>query len=340
MLGDDILGQPAVLRMLDRALQQGRLAQSYLFEGPSGVGKRRTALALAAAAIADGVPDPALRERISSGKHPDVRLYGPREEGHGNLPVELLREEILPFTQYAPFESSQAFLVFDEAHICFPPHHAEAANALLKTLEEPRPRVHFILISERPDQLLPTIRSRCQRVRFQRLETAVLDAILAQQGIESAPRDAAIALADGQADRALELARDGRAQVLLDQALRLDAAIAEGAPGKLVELSESLARQDDLRAVLESLAMVYRDVAAHRAGLPDDLLLFRRAAERIRAHAERLDAEEAAARVRLLQHTVRSFDRNANVGLALDALLLHLGHARASMPKLDIAPFR
>ena len=96
---DDILSQPAT-RVLRRALDQDRLPSAYLFEGPSGVGKQKAAVALATEAITAGSAEPeALARRIAGGTHPDVRIFGPRDEGGRNIQVEFLRKEVLPVTE-------------------------------------------------------------------------------------------------------------------------------------------------------------------------------------------------------------------------------------------------
>ncbi len=309
--------QETAVGILERAVAGDRVASSYLFEGPSGVGKQRAAIALAQAVIDGGE---AVSRRIAEGSHPDVRVFLPREEGKRNIQVEQLREEILPFAQFAPFEARAAFLIFPEADVSFPEQPPESANALLKTLEEPRPGVHFVLLSERPDRLLPTIRSRCQRVRFGRLPNAVLEAILAEHGSEEEAREAAIALADGRADRALALASGG-ASALLERALTLDELTVTGGPGALVKAAEELARGDELAAVLDALVTFYRDVAAASLGLPDDALAFRHSAAQIRARAARLGAAVAADRVEALEEARVALERNANAEIVVDALL-------------------
>ncbi|MCC6873169.1 MAG: AAA family ATPase [Sandaracinaceae bacterium] len=316
-----VLGQDVAVTILERAIASDRVASSYLFEGPAGVGKKLAAMALADAVIGG---TGSVSRRIEEGSHPDVRVFLPREEGKRNIPVDFLRQQILPFAQFAPFEARAAFLIFPEADVSFPEAPSESANALLKTLEEPRPNVHFILLSERPDRLLPTIRSRCQRVRFGRLPAAVLHALLEARGVGEEARDAAVALADGRVDRALELA-DGGALELLEQAIAIDDAVTAGGPGALVRLGEELARgEQPLEGVLEALTGYYRDVAAAALGLPDTSLAHRHHAARIRERAELLGAARAARRVELLAETRFSFERNANPEIALDALLFAL----------------
>ena len=311
-----IAAQDVALATLRRALEEDRLASAYLFEGPSGVGKGRTALALARAVLGE-----AAWPRVSAGKHPDVRTFGPRDEGARNIKVAFLREEILPYAEFAPFEGSAAFLIFPEVDVSFPQHHAEAANAILKTLEEPKRGVHFVLLSERPERLLPTIRSRCQRLRFRRLPDAVLEDVLAREGIDDAGvRAAAIALADGRADRALHLAEEGTAATLLELALRVDDAVSQARPGLLVDVAEELAKSDELALALDTVQLFYREVAAAAAGLADDRLRFRHAAAEVRARAK-VGARVASERVALVQQALADLEANANKQVTLDALV-------------------
>ena len=327
MSGHDPLGslrsQEHAIGILRAALARGKLASAYLFEGPSGVGKTLAAQALARAVIGASAPD--VDRRILAGAHPDVRILSPRDEGDRNLKVEMVRSEVLPFAQFAPFEATHAFLIFPEADISFPEAHPEAANALLKTIEEPRPNVHFILLAERPDRLLATIRSRCQRVRFTRLPDAVVDDILAARAVPAEARQAAIALAGGSADLAFALAQDGLADTLLTLAMRADAAAASGRPGAIVLAAEQIARFDPIERVLEALALYYRDVAAAALGRPDEVLAFRHRASEIRSRAESLGASRASRAAELLRELDEQLDQNANAEIAIGALLAAVG---------------
>ena len=195
---DSVQAQEGAVRALLRAREHGRVASAYLFDGPSGVGKERTAFSFATDIVAGG--DPHIVARIESGSHPDVRVFGPRDEGKRNIQVEVLRTEILPLAQFAPFEAASTFFIFPEADVSFPVFQPEAANALLKTLEEPRPNVHFILTPARPASLLPTIRARCQRVRFARLPSAALRIILESEGVPDGPSGPAAPLRAARAD--------------------------------------------------------------------------------------------------------------------------------------------
>jgi len=325
MLLSDIRDQKPAIETLQAALVADRLSHAYLFVGPSGVGKEKTAIALACARNCEVAPGVGCRTcrvcaRVWAGSHPDVRVFHPREDGNHNLKVEYIREEILPFTHFAPFEAKVAFLIFPQADVSLPTQHAEAANALLKTLEEPRAGIVFVLLSERPDRLLSTIRSRSQRVRFGPLPRATLADILEVNGVPADQRETAAALAMGRADRAIDLAQDDRAQLLLDWALRLDEAVDARRPGALLDLAEELARSGDRDLVLETLSLFYRDVAAAALGNAETLLFAHRSDE-IEARARQLSAGDAAGRFAAIQETFTSLDRNANAEVTLDALL-------------------
>ncbi len=315
----DVLGQPMAVQTLRRAVRHERLASAYLFEGPAGVGKQLAALSLARHVVAEG--DPEVARRIEAGLHPDVRVFPPRDKGAGNLPVEQLREEILPLARFAPFEARATFLVFPEADRSFPVQHPEGANALLKTLEEPRPGVHFLLLSERPDRLLPTIRSRCQRVRFGRLGADVLATILRRAGHDEERIALAVALADGSAARALQLA-SGLFEELLEQALAIDEACATGGAGSLVEQAEAVARHEHRDALLEVLALYYRDVAAAALGEPPEQLGLSSQREAVARRAGTLPAEHAAERVRALLEAPEALARNASPQLLFEEMFL------------------
>ncbi len=323
---DAVRAQSAAVAALNRARERGRLASAYLFDGPSGVGKELAALALATDIVGSG--DPHVVERIELGAHPDVRVFRPRDEGKRNIQVEVLRTEILPLAQFAPFEATATFFIFPEADVSFPVFQPEAANALLKTLEEPRPNVHFILTSERPDSLLSTIRSRCQRVRFGRLPQAVLRDILRAEGASEDCIAPAIALSGGRADVALALASDGAVGALSELVFSIDRAIRGSGPGALVELAEQLARRDDLELALLTLQSFYRDLAVSSLGLPAAWLGFSESGEALLERASSVSATSAAARVSLIHQCVRSMQKNANKQVALDSLLFGLRDLR------------
>jgi len=239
----NIRGQARAVAQLKRALSQQRVAHAYLFCGPRHCGKYTTGVAVAAAlnCLND---DPELAqfgcgvcaacERIAAGIHPDVQTL--EQEGAAQIiPIETIRKRVIPQLGMAPHEGKARVFLIEEATALQGP----SANALLKTLEEPPARTHFILSTVAPDQLLPTIRSRCQRVSFSAL-----------------PVDVRAEL--GEVDE--------NETVLLDLARQLVRAADERNPRTMYEAAAATAKQKkQVVNVLELLASEYHESARQAA---------------------------------------------------------------------------
>jgi DNA polymerase-3 subunit delta' len=155
----------------------GAPSHAYLFHGPPGSGRRALARAFAAALLADGALEAAsVRERVGRGCHPDLTWVTP--SGANEMLVGDVDEALLAAAARTPFESSRRVFVLDGAHTM----SDQVAGRLLKTLEEPPPYVHIILIVHRLQDVLPTIASRCLRVRFDPLPLALIEERLGGEG--------------------------------------------------------------------------------------------------------------------------------------------------------------
>ncbi len=176
----------------------GEPSHAYLFYGPSGAGKRNVARAVAADLLSEGSPAPAsARARVASGAHPDLTWVTP--SGAHELLVSDIAEPVVGAASRTPFESARRVFVIERADTL----NDESANRLLKTLEEPAFFVHLILLTDRLSEVIGTIVSRCQLVRFdasppqelaERLERAAGGAVTS----ETALACARLALGDGE----------------------------------------------------------------------------------------------------------------------------------------------
>jgi DNA polymerase III subunit delta' len=179
----------------------GRPSHAYLFHGPAGSGKRTAARAFAAALLAEGAADPAgARTRVEHGTHPDLTWVAP--SGAHEMLVGDVQESVIAAAAMTPFEAARRVFVLERADTLI----EQAANKLLKTLEEPAPFVHLILLTDRLGEVLPTIRSRCQLVRFDALPPGELAERIARRGAPAEQAAACARLALGDGERALELA--------------------------------------------------------------------------------------------------------------------------------------
>jgi DNA polymerase-3 subunit delta' len=214
-----IYGHDAVVEHFRRTLASGRLASTYLFVGPEGIGKRRFALELARGLLCSETAEAALDacgrcascRLFAAGNHPDLELVGlPKDKS--KLPIEMFvgdrehrhQQGLCHRIALKPYLADRKIAIIDDADY----FNQESANCLLKTLEEPPPRSLLILIGTSPSRQLPTIRSRAQVVRFSPLDTVTVTRILTDRGLVSDPGQAEIAarLSEGSVSRALELA--------------------------------------------------------------------------------------------------------------------------------------
>jgi len=197
-MATEVVGQERAVATLERAAE--RPAHAYLLVGPRGSGVEEAARGFAARLI--GAADERAESLVQRGLHADVIEFEP---GGPTYKVDDVRERMLPAAHRAPVEGARkVLLIFEAEKLCLPP--AIAANALLKTLEEPPPSTVVILVTANADELIATIRSRCQRVDFEPVDDAALRAALERAGV--APEAAALAatLSGGQLARARALA--------------------------------------------------------------------------------------------------------------------------------------
>ena len=265
----EICGQDRPVGLLRRAWAGGRLAQAYCFDGPVGVGKRTTAVALAQAvnclsplAGPSGAEAPdacgACRActRIANGRHPDVTLITPEDKTV--ITIDQIRDLTIRAGLRA-YEGTTKVWILDPAHELQEP----AANALLKTLEEPAAGSLIVLVTSAGSALLPTIRSRCQEVRFTALSEEHLRTVLERHGRSPGDAAAAAALAGGSAERALSL----DAAELLPARARLVEEVwgSLGSLPSLLAQAERLAKdRASLEDALETLLAFTRDAAVAR----------------------------------------------------------------------------
>jgi len=201
-----IKGQTNALRFLEAALKSGRKSHSYIFNGPPGVGKRTAANWFVAGILCerpdDYVPCGACRScrTIARENYPYLRFVAPEKSA---IKINQIRD-IHDFLKYRVEQSVCRFIIIDEAQTMTP----EAANSLLKILEEPPHGTTFILLVDNLSRVFPTIISRCQVVNFTGLSKETISEILRERGYEEEKIAAVLPVSQGSAGRALELIED------------------------------------------------------------------------------------------------------------------------------------
>jgi DNA polymerase-3 subunit delta' len=175
---------------------------AYLFHGPAGTGKRAIARAFAAAVLQEGARTPdTVAERVARGSHPDLTWVRP--SGAAEVLVSDIEEPVVAAATRTPFESARRVFVIEAVDTM----NDQAANRMLKTLEEPPPFAHVLLLTDRREDVLATIVSRCQQVRFDPLPAPLMaDRLQTQEGVTSERALACARLALGDANQAARLA--------------------------------------------------------------------------------------------------------------------------------------
>jgi DNA polymerase-3 subunit delta' len=180
---------------------EGTPSHAYLFHGPAGSGKAQVARAFAAALLAEGAPDPAgAAHRVHAGVHPDLTWVAPSSSA--GILVGDVDEAVVAAASRTPFEARRRVFVIERADEL----NDQAANRMLKTLEEPPAFAHLLLLTSRLANVLPTIASRCQAVRFDAPSAEAIAERLGRHGVDPETARACARLGLGDAERALRLA--------------------------------------------------------------------------------------------------------------------------------------
>ena len=332
-----IAGHSRLLSLLARVIARDSMPPAVLLAGPPGVGKRLTALAIAQAINClqpqsakgferDACGDCTSCRRIARGIHPDVIVVEPGDMG--TIKIEQLRD-VIDRSQYRPFEGRRRVVIIDEADSA----GDDAQSALLKTLEEPPSASVFILVSSMPDALLPTVLSRCPRLRFGPLTpNEVARALVQDHGYSEQEARVAAAESDGSIGRALESqsedlaeARDAAQRILEETARDTD-------PVKRINLARELAEgkgtpaeeRNRLAVRLRSLGSLLRDVGIIATRADRAMMANTDLEQPLEKLASSFGAQRSMQGYAAVDRALAALDRNASPKVVADWLLLEL----------------
>ena len=289
MYAPELKGHEALRARLAERLVVGRLSGTLLFAGPEAVGKRRVALELARRELcfrrtACGACEGCrafLREPLPQ-ELPNLLHIAPEGKA-GLIRVAVVRDDdlveggVITWAHQAPPPGCHRWILVEDAHRL----NGHAANMLLKTLEEPPPDCHFILVTHRPDAMLPTIRSRAERIAFAPLPDTALWEVARERGWAESDRDRWCALAGGSF-RFLDPEAFAQACAQVEAWLHLAAGIpfTEAAAPLLPNRNAPQAQSEQLAQALERLLAVLADLNRLRAGKAPRLAAWREALAR------------------------------------------------------------
>jgi len=347
---DRIAGQERALEALIRAMDSGRLHHAWIFHGPQGVGKFTTALAWAAMLLDPdlgtdlaGNPivdrDSETQRLIRSGAHPDLFVIRKelaryeedkkvRDAKLASIPLGVVRHHLIEPAKLAPVRRTgslaQRVFIVDEAEMLDrSPTNAPVQNAILKTLEEPAPGIVIILVTSSEDRLLPTIRSRCQRVSFTALSRDAMQSWAQHSGLDpdQGEHDWLMDHAGGAPGRYAWAHAEGvyawsrEVLPMLDRAMRGEHPVALGT--RMSELVDGWAKDWVKRG--ESIGEHRSKEAANKLGAARMLAMV---AEHARSGLRDTDsAQDAAHTIELVERARQELDANVQIRFVMDHLV-------------------
>ena len=258
-----IIGQERALQVLRRALETNKINHAYLFVGPAGVGKKTAAGAFAQAIIL--AADPEGEVYLSEKAHPDF-MNIVRIENKALISIEQINREMEPWLALKPYRASRRVVVINEAHLLSLP----AANALLKTLEEPPGHAVLILVTDEQN-LMETIVSRCQLIRFSPAAEATVRNSLLERGIEAERANHLARLGQGSIAAAVQLAEEEGLEELWDTARTIVQDLSSGGDIEIFKCAEQIEQKPAMLAGL--LTALLRDIYIFQATGKPDLLV-------------------------------------------------------------------
>ena len=334
----DVIGHRRLITLLSRAIAHDTLPPALLFAGPRGVGKRRTAVAMAQTLNClrpvvsetdlqrDACGSCASCRRIERGVHPDIIVLEPRDTG--TIRIDEVRE-VVATAGYRPFEARRRVVIVDEADAMLAP----AQSALLKTLEEPPSASVFLLVSSMPDALLPTVLSRCSRLRFGPLKAAEVSEVLMTSHRYSEPDARAAAIeAEGSIGQALAMqsvdlmAARQAAERLLERVVRITDL------SQRIDVAKDLTGQkgtpaterEQLASCLRALSSFLRDLGVLASGGDVRLLANADLQPVLERLAAVFNGERSHRAFSAVDAALAALDRNASPKVVADWLVLQL----------------
>ncbi|MGD0795616.1 MAG: DNA polymerase III subunit [Dehalococcoidales bacterium] len=328
----EVIGQTRAVSLLQHGLESGKLAHAYLLTGPEHVGKMTLARNLAQALNCEAAERPCLKcpscEKIAAMRHADVQVIGLIKNGDA-AEAKLISIDQIKEMQHAanlpPFEGKHKVFIIDNAELL----SLEAANRLLKTLEEPVDNITFVLLTVN-DKLLPlTVISRCQRLELAPMPLAAETAALIEKnGLEPQRARLLAGLSHGCPEWAIAAAKDDRLMQQRDEELdKILGAIRADYEARFAYAAQLAARfSQDRGAVYRSLDFwrdYWRDLMLQKLGCDDMIVNIDRKAE-LEEMARGYRLGQIKTFIGAIQSAAEQLRQNANTRLALEVLMLDI----------------
>ena len=317
--------QPQVYQMLRNSIQKNRVAHAYLFQGERATGKKDAAILLAKSIFCEEANAGELAcnactncRRISSGNHPDVHMIEPDGLSIKKEQIQMLQEE---FSKKGVESNKKIYILADAEKMT-----VQAANSLLKFLEEPHAETTAILLTEQPQKILPTIQSRCQEISFQPLSTSDIISKLQEQGVDL-QRASIISHITSRYEEAVEISLDDWFAQAERKVLELYEALNQDYMSGLIYLQENwfghFKDKEQTDRGLDLLLLIYKDLLYIQLDKFDSIV-YRRMQEELKRHALQYAQSRLALNMEAILDAKRRLLSNTNPQLVMEQLVLNL----------------
>jgi len=321
----EIIGHQNIVNLLRKTVVSGRVAHAYLFLGPPGVGKSTVARAFARALLClqprrgDGCGECRACRQAAEGNHPDLLIVGPTP---GTIKIDQVRE-VQRRVALTPYQGFRQICLIEQAETMT----GEAANCFLKTLEEPPAETVFILLSEQPYALLPTVISRCQQVLFHALSSSEVAAgLVALAGLDRSAAELPAALSGGSLGQALKLAAKGNLAEQREKVFTAAAALAQTSPAGACRLAQAFTgEREDMQVLFDTLLLWYRDLLVWFAAGDEKMIMNRDFLPLLQQQAKSCTASRIIDIIYGIEQAKHHLRANANPRLAAEVLFMQLG---------------
>ena len=323
----EVLGQNLAITILKNGLERNRLSHAYLFSGEKGVGKSITAFEFAKSInckekIKDSCDQCISCRKATNNNHPDIKEIRPDGASIKIGQIRSLQQEIL----YKPYESKKKVYIIHQIENLRP----EAGNSLLKTLEEPPDYAIIILITNNYNQVLSTIISRCQLIRFSRVpDRLIKNKLLSDHKLTAEKSKLITSLAAGCYQRALDLISDEEKMEERKYILELIISLKDSNQIRSFEVAKELLNyKDEINQILDTIATWYRDLLLTKLNQTDNLVNTDYE-DHLIAEASDLSQIKIEKIIKLVEDTNNVIKRtNVNLRLTLEVMLLKLNRLR------------
>ena len=321
MILAEIVGHSRAKKVLHNALLENRVAHAYLFCGPSGIGKTALTKAFAKALLC---PNKSHNDacgrcptclRVEAGRFPDLSEVSP---AGNNIKIEQIRE-IQKKAQFKPFEAARKVYIINRADLLT----REAANCLLKILEDPPPDTFFLLTTINAYNLPSTVVSRCQQVPLSRVPVKEIEQLLVKGGLDLPTASLQASLAEGLPGRAFASGEFNKRLEARELVFQLEAKLELGDINELFKAAEEFEKKrEELPGFLEQLLLWYRDHLVWSSTFKEELIVNADMVNKLKSFGR--GQEYYLRSVEDIMEARKQIDQNVNIRLVMEVLFMRL----------------